>query len=103
MCLPGKFGLRRGSRNDEMSAKTMNAPPTRPRPSLWPDDRPATTGEIVENIRGRKLSELGGRRRSVGTRAPEVEHLVDRGRDHGACRGADVPDPGVRPVVSCEL
>src|SRR5581483_4646423 len=48
--LPGKSGLRRVRRNDETSAKTMNAIPTAARPILWPADRPAATTSIVESI-----------------------------------------------------
>src|SRR3954451_8816466 len=52
MCLPGKFGLRRGRTKAETSAKTMKAPPTTIRPILLPVDRPATTGASVESIGG---------------------------------------------------
>src|SRR5207249_7526733 len=97
--LPGKFGFRRGRTKDEISAKTMNAAPTTPSPILWPVERPATTGAIVESIRGGKLPELaGGRVARRGLFEPrlglayrlelragaQVEQLVQRRRDHGA-------------------
>ncbi len=43
---PGKFGFRRGSTSDEISAKRMNAPPTEARPIFWPVVSPATTSDV---------------------------------------------------------
>ena len=40
---------RRGSTNDEMSAKTMKAPATVASPIFWPVVKPATTS-VVESI-----------------------------------------------------
>src|SRR5476649_483475 len=98
MFLPGKFGSRFGSTNDEMSANAIKQKPTAARPILWSVDRPPRTREIVESIRCRNLSELGSGRRDVGLGLPQIQQLVDRGGDHSAGRRAEVPDPGIRPV-----
>src|SRR5471030_483500 len=103
MRFPGKFGSRLVITNDEASAKLMKAPPTTARPILWPDERPATTREIVESIRCRNLSELRGRRGGVRRRASEIQHLVDRRGDHRTGRRTDVPDPRIGPVVAGQL
>src|SRR6516162_3823952 len=99
----------------------MNAPPTRARPSLLLDDSAATTKGIVESIGAgsyrirrrrlgrsrlarRRLDHAGlGRADRGGLRRPQVQQLVDAGRDDAAGERADVPDPPVRPVVADEL
>src|SRR3954462_3428848 len=40
---PGERGRRRGNKNDDASANTMNANATRARPTLWPVERARTS------------------------------------------------------------
>src|SRR5262249_43593419 len=63
MCLPGKFGLPRGRRNDEMSANAMKRPATTARPISWAVERAATTRSIEDTIAAGTYRKplLGGR------------------------------------------